>query len=68
VESVKAVSELVSPVGGEVVDSNQPLSDDPSLVNSSPYEDGWMVKIRVADASALDGLMDAEAYKQYRAE
>ena len=68
VESVKAVSELVSPVGGEVLAANTPLTDDPSIVNNSPYADGWMIRVQIADAAPLDSLMDAAAYSAYRSE
>jgi len=61
IEAVKAVSELFSPVAGEVVEVNERLDGEPALVNSDPYGDGWMVKLRVAPG-ALDALMDAEAY------
>ncbi|MBB6052551.1 glycine cleavage system protein GcvH [Armatimonas rosea] len=67
VESVKAVSELYSPLAGEVVAVNETLTDDPAnngaLINSTPYEDGWMLKIRVSDPDALAELLDAEGYK-----
>ncbi|MCX6365986.1 MAG: glycine cleavage system protein GcvH [Armatimonadetes bacterium] len=67
VESVKAVSELYSPLAGEVVEVNETLVDDPAnngaLINSMPYEDGWMLKIRVSDPDALAELLDAEGYK-----
>ncbi|HEX8273027.1 MAG TPA: glycine cleavage system protein GcvH [Longimicrobiaceae bacterium] len=62
IEAVKAVSELYSPVAGEVVEVNGALDANPALVNSDPYGEGWMVKMRLSDASALDGLMDAAAY------
>jgi glycine cleavage system H protein len=62
VESVKAVSDLFAPVSGEVVEANGALAASPELVNSSPYEDGWMIRVRVADAAQLDGLLDPEAY------
>lgn len=65
IEAVKAVSDLFSPVAGEVVEVNAALSDDPSLVNSDPYGAGWMVKFRVADAGELDGLMDAAGYAEH---
>lgn len=68
VESVKAVSDVYAPVSGEVVGVNEELPDTPELVNTSPYEDGWMIKLRLADASVLDGLLDAEAYKAFVAE
>lgn len=63
IEAVKAVSELYSPVAGEVVEVNGALDANPALVNSDPYGEGWMVKMRVADAAALDGLLDASAYE-----
>ncbi len=67
VESVKAVAELMSPLGGEVVESNQPLADDPSVVNTSPFDDGWMIKVRVAGEINTTELLDADAYAAYRA-
>ena len=60
---MKAVSELFSPVAGEVVEVNPRLDAEPSLVNSDPYGDGWMIKLRLADPAQRDGLMDAAAYK-----
>ena len=65
VESVKAASEIYSPVSGSVTESNGALEDDPALVNSSPEADGWFFKVRIADASELGGLMTEEAYKTY---
>jgi glycine cleavage system H protein len=66
IESVKTASDLYAPVSGEVVEVNQALIDEPAKVNESPYDSGWMIKIRAADATALerelDGLMDAGAY------
>ena len=62
VESVKAASDIYTPVGGEVVEANAALSDDPSLVNTDPYGEGWIFKLKV-DGSLPDGLMDAEAYR-----
>ncbi|UCC24890.1 MAG: glycine cleavage system protein GcvH [Gemmatimonadales bacterium] len=62
IEAVKAVSDLYSPVSGEVVEVNEGLEDDPSLVNSDPYGEGWMIKVRLADSAELSGLMDATAY------
>lgn len=64
VEAVKTVSELFAPVSGEIVEINAALEDDPELVNNDPYGDGWMVKVRVADASELDGLLSADDYKE----
>jgi glycine cleavage system H protein len=65
VESVKAASDVYAPVDGEVVEANAALSDDPALANSDPEGDGWFFKLRLADPSQLDGLMDAEAYKTF---
>jgi len=62
VESVKAVSELYMPVGGEVVSLNTELADAPELVNTDPYQDGWMIEIRPDDPEAIDALMTREAY------
>ncbi|MGK7313132.1 MAG: glycine cleavage system protein GcvH [Candidatus Longimicrobiales bacterium M2_2A_002] len=62
VEAVKAVSDLYMPVAGEVVEVNEGLNDDPSQVNSDPYGDGWMIRIKVTNPSDLDDLMDADAY------
>jgi len=62
IEAVKAVSELFCPVAGEVVEVNARLDGEPALVNSSPYGDGWMVKIRLKDAAEKKGLMNADAY------
>jgi glycine cleavage system H protein len=62
VESVKAVSDLFAPVGGEVVETNAALAGKPELVNEDPYEAGWMIKVRLADASQVEGLLDAAAY------
>lgn len=62
IESVKAVSELFSPVSGEVAAVNAALKDNPELVNESPYENGWLIRVRIDDASELDALMDAPAY------
>lgn len=62
IESVKATSSLYSAVTGEVVEINRALNDEPGLVNSSSFDDGWMIKVRVDDLSPLQGLMDAAAY------
>jgi glycine cleavage system H protein len=62
IEAVKAVSELFSPLAGEVVEINSRLDQEPALVNSDPYGAGWMVRIRPDDAAAVDALMDAAAY------
>jgi glycine cleavage system H protein len=65
IESVKAVSELFIPVGGEVVEVNEKLRDHPELVNTDPYGEGWMVRIRMTDSSELDELMTPEEYDEY---
>jgi glycine cleavage system H protein len=65
VESVKAVSDVYSPVTGEVVEINDELPDAPETVNTSPYEDAWMIKVKLADVSELDDLMDADDYKEF---
>lgn len=62
IEAVKAVSELFAPVSGEVVAVNDRLDAEPALVNSSPYGDGWMVKVRLSNVSERDALLDASAY------
>ncbi|MEM1167359.1 MAG: glycine cleavage system protein GcvH [Planctomycetota bacterium] len=62
VESVKATSDIYAGVGGEIVEVNDKLSDDPSLLNTDPYGEGWLVKIKVADSGELDALMDQPAY------
>jgi len=65
IESVKAVSELFSPVSGEIVEVNEDLADRPELVNTDAWGDGWMVKIKLTDPSEVDELMDAEEYDEY---
>jgi len=65
IESVKATSELVSPVSGEVTSVNETLKDQPELVNDSPYEDGWMLVVKLSNPAELDSLMSADEYKQY---
>ena len=65
VESVKAASDVYAPVTGEVVEANQALSDDPSLVNSDPEGEGWFFRLKLSNPSELHGLMDAEAYKAF---
>ncbi len=62
IEAVKAVSELFSPIAGEVTETNSRLDGEPALVNSDPYKDGWMIRLKPDDASAAEGLMDAAAY------
>ncbi|NOY12351.1 MAG: glycine cleavage system protein GcvH [Deltaproteobacteria bacterium] len=65
VESVKAVSDVYAPLSGEVVEINSALPDEPEMLNTSPYEDGWMIKIKLADPAELDGLMDAAGYQDF---
>jgi len=65
VESVKAVSDLYSPVSGRVVEVNQPLLNAPELVNQDPYTDGWMLKVEVKELSDIEDLMAAKEYKDY---
>lgn len=67
-ESVKAVSDVYAPVGGEIVAVNERLADEPEVVNNDPYGDGWLIRVRLADPSEIDGLMDADAYQQLLAE
>jgi glycine cleavage system H protein len=64
VESVKAASDVYAPVAGEVVEVNEAIVNDPSIVNSDPQAAGWFFKLRLADLKSLDGLMDETAYKQ----
>ncbi|MBA2537774.1 MAG: glycine cleavage system protein GcvH [Actinobacteria bacterium] len=64
VESVKAVSDLVAPLSGEVVEVNQALVDAPETINEDPYGEGWLIKIRLSDSSEADGLMDVSAYRK----
>ncbi len=65
VESVKAASDVYSPITGEVMEANSALEDDPALVNTSPEEDGWFFKMSIGDTSELKGLMDANAYQAF---
>jgi glycine cleavage system H protein len=62
IESVKAVSDLFAPLAGDVVEANAELSSEPELLNSDPFGKGWMLRIKIADASQVDGLLDAAAY------
>ena len=64
VESVKAASDLISPVSGVVVEINEALNDSPELINSDPYEN-WIIKVQLSDASEVENLMDAAAYKEF---
>jgi len=65
IESVKAVSELFTPVSGEIVEVNEALNDNPALVNTDPWGDGWMVRIKLSDPTEVDELMTAEEYDEY---
>jgi len=65
VESVKAVSDIYAPISGEIVEVNTELPDAPETVNNSPYEDGWMIRIKPEDLSELDAMMDASAYQAF---
>jgi glycine cleavage system H protein len=65
VESVKAASDVYAPVDGEVVESNAALADDPALINRDPEGEGWFFKLRLADPSQLEGLMDEPAYREW---
>jgi glycine cleavage system H protein len=63
VESVKAVSDVVAPLSGEVVEVNEALSDSPERINEDPYGDGWLVRVQLSDTSEVDDLLDREAYE-----
>jgi glycine cleavage system H protein len=65
IESVKAVSDLFSPVSGEILEVNEALEDTPETVNAEPYEGGWIFKMSLADSSELGNLLDAESYQKY---
>ena len=68
VESVKAASDIYSPVGGEITEVNEALIDNPQLVNTAPYEDGWIYRMTINDERDLDELLDAEAYAEHCAD
>ena len=65
VESVKAVSDLYSPVSGEVLEANEKLMDHPELANQDPFEEGWLIRVSIADPSELDSLLSAEEYEAF---
>jgi glycine cleavage system H protein len=65
IESVKAAADLYAPVSGEVTAVNDDLPDTPELMNSDPYGDAWLIRVKIGDTGELDGLMDAEAYRAY---
>jgi len=68
VESVKSVSELYSPVSGDIVEVNDALDDAPETVNAEPYGDGWMIKVKLSDPAEVEGMMDADDYEAFLAE
>jgi glycine cleavage system H protein len=63
VESVKAVSDVVAPLSGEIIEVNEALAENPAMINEDPYGEGWLVKVRLTDPSEKDGLMDARSYR-----
>lgn len=67
VESVKAASDMYSPVDGEVLEVNESAVDGPEVINSSPYDEAWLVKVKLSDPSQLDALMDTAAYNEFEA-
>src|SRR5436190_10378815 len=68
VESVKAVSDVIAPLAGEITAVNETVAERPEVINEDPYGEGWLVKVRLSDPSEADGLMDAEAYRQLLSE
>jgi glycine cleavage system H protein len=68
VESVKAVSDVIAPLSGEILEVNQAVADAPEAVNEDPYGEGWLVRVRVSDPAEAESLLDAEAYKAQLAE
>ncbi|HEY7794824.1 MAG TPA: glycine cleavage system protein GcvH [Gaiellaceae bacterium] len=68
VESVKAVSDVIAPLSGEILEVNQKVVDEPETVNEDPYGEGWLVRIRLSDPAEVDALLDAAAYKQFLSE
>jgi glycine cleavage system H protein len=64
VESVKAVSDVIAPLSGEIVEVNAALADGPEAINDDPYDGGWMVRVRLSDPSEVDSLLDADTYKE----
>jgi len=65
IEAVKTVSDLLMPIGGEVVEVNPKLEDEPEIVNTDPYNEGWLIKIKITDKSEIDNLLGAEEYKKH---
>ncbi len=68
VESVKSVSDLISPLSGEIIDFNKQLEDTPELINKDPYGEGWVFKIKISDSSEISALMDYQAYSKFTEE
>jgi glycine cleavage system H protein len=68
VESVKAVSDVIAPLSGEILEVNQKVVDAPETVNEDPYGEGWLIRIRLSDPSEVDSLLDVDSYKQHLAE
>ncbi|MBN2070672.1 MAG: glycine cleavage system protein GcvH [Candidatus Krumholzibacteriota bacterium] len=68
IEAVKTVAELFSPISGKVIEVNGDLIDDPEIINRSPYEDGWFIKVKMSDMSELDNLLDHEKYQEFLGE
>ncbi len=64
IESAKAAGDIVIPMSGEIIENNEALTDNPELMNSSPYEDGWILKVKISNASELDALLSADDYKK----
>ena len=64
IEAVKTVADIFCPIGGEVVEVNQEIENSPELVNTSPYNDGWLVKLKMAENTSLDGLLSSDEYKE----
>ena len=63
IEAVKTVSDLILPISGEVIEFNESLDEDPALINSDPFGEGWIIRLKVSDVSDIEALMDADAYK-----
>ena len=68
VESVKAVSDVIAPLSGEILEVNQKVVDEPETVTEDPFGDGWLIRIRLSDPSEVESLLDADAYKQFLSE
>lgn len=65
VESVKAASEIYTPISGEIIEINENLETEPELLNNSPYENGWLIKVKMSDPTEMEKLMDSKAYEQF---